>query len=156
MSKQKYRNYTDQDIINACQKVLSLAGLLRLLNLKEAGGNYINIKKHIQRLNIDTSHWTGQGWNKDEQLKEWGDYTKSSSLKKVLVKERGIKCESCFRIEWEDQPIPLELHHINGDRTDNQKQNLKLLCPNCHALTHNWRNRKQKAPLAQSDRATDF
>lgn len=37
--------------------------------------------------------------------------------------------------------IPLELHHINGDHTDNRLENLQVLCPNCHALTDNYRGR---------------
>ena len=38
-----------------------------------------------------------------------------------------------------DKPIPLELHHINGVHSDNRIENLQLLCPNCHALTDNYR-----------------
>jgi predicted HNH restriction endonuclease len=39
--------------------------------------------------------------------------------------------------------IPLELDRINGDRTDNRKENLRLLCPNCHALTETYRGKKK-------------
>ena len=39
---------------------------------------------------------------------------------------------------WMNKKIPLQLHHINGDRTDNRIENLQLLCPNCHALTDNY------------------
>ena len=34
--------------------------------------------------------------------------------------------------------IVIELHHINGDPTDNTLKNLQLLCPNCHSQTHNY------------------
>lgn len=30
------------------------------------------------------------------------------------------------------------MHHINGNRQDNRLENLQLLCPNCHAQTHNY------------------
>lgn len=60
------------------------------------------------------------------------------------IKEK--KCESCGRVSWENQEIPLDLHHINGDRFDNRLENLKILCKNCHGLTETYsvslKNRK--------------
>lgn len=142
MSKRHYRKYTDQDVINYSKEVKSIASLLKRLNLRIVGGNYINIKKILQRLNVDTTHWTGQGWNKDEQLKDFKDYTRSGNLKRHLIKKRGCQCENCKRKSWLKEPITLELHHIDGDRTNNQINNLQLLCPNCHSITNNWRGRK--------------
>lgn len=138
----KYRGYTDADIINYLKVVVSLAGLLHKLDLKATGGNYDNIKKHLQRLNIDTSHWLGQGWNKNQQLKEWSNYTRVSHLKPHLISLRGHKCENCGNSEWCGKPIKLEVHHIDGDRTNNNINNLQLLCPNCHSITPNWRKQK--------------
>lgn len=135
----KYREYSDEDVINNAKKVFSLAGLMRSLDLRPCGGNYANIKRIVQRLNIDTSHWTGQGWCKDKQLKDWSHYTKAHNLKKHLIKERGHKCEICGNEEWLGKPITLEIHHIDGDRTNNTLDNLQLLCPNCHSTTDNWR-----------------
>lgn len=138
----KYRNYTDEDIIKYSKDVFSIAGLLKKLDLKPIGGNYANIKRLIQKLNIDTSHWTGQGWNNGKQLKDWKDYTKVSFLKKHLIKIRSHKCELCLNENWLNKPITLEVHHIDGDRTNNDLNNLKLLCCNCRATTDNWRNKK--------------
>jgi len=135
----KYRNYTDQDIINAVKKVKSFAALLRELNLKQAGGNYVNMKRNLQRLNVDTKHWTGQAWSKGEQLKDWSKYTKAAHFKRHLIKERGHKCEYCKNESWMDNPITLEIHHLDGNRTNNELTNLQLLCCNCHALTDTWR-----------------
>ena len=85
----------------------------------------------------------GQGWNKDDQLKDWSQYSKISSVKPHLINERGHRCEECGRKHWSKQKIPLEVHHVDGDRTNNKYENLKLLCCNCHAMTDNWRNKKQ-------------
>lgn len=137
-----YRNYSDQDVIEAAAKVKSMAALLRELGLKEAGGNYINMQRLLQKLNINCDHWKGQAWNKNQRTKDWSEYTKSNSLKPHLIKERGHKCENCNNKEWQGVNIPLEIEHIDGDRTNNTITNLKLLCCNCHALTPTWRRRK--------------
>jgi len=140
----KYSEYTDDDVIKYAKEVKSIASLLRKLNLKVAGGNYANIKRKLQQLDVDCSHWTGQAWNKDSQLKDWSKYTNISSLKRNLIRKRGHKCENCHLEEWQKQDIPLELDHVDGDRTNNLENNLKLLCCNCHALTPTWRGRACK------------
>jgi len=138
----KYRNYTDQDIIRIAAEVTSMAQLLKKLGLKATGGNYANIRKALQRLNLNCEHWTGQGWSKDQQLKDWSGYSKIEALKPHLIKKRGHQCERCELKTWQGKPITLEVDHVNGDRTDNREENLKLYCPNCHALTPTWRGRK--------------
>ena len=140
----QYRNYTDENIIEYSKEVKSISGLLKKLNLRPTGGNYSNMKKNLQRLDIDTSHWTGQGWNKGQQLKDWSQYTKARTAKPHLIKSRGHKCETCHTQEWMSQEVPLEVHHIDGDRTNNNYSNLQLLCCNCHAQTDNWRNKKNR------------
>jgi hypothetical protein len=75
-----------------------------------------------------------------------GSMIKSHLLKLKLV-EDGLKewrCESCQGTEWLGKPMPLELHHINGDRFDNRFENLQLLCSNCHALTDNYSGKGRK------------
>lgn len=139
----KYKAYTDEDVINKVAEVKSLSALLRGLNLKTAGGNFANMKRTLQRLQVDTTHWTGQCWNKNQQLKDWSEYSRIANGKSHLIKERGRKCEDCGGTKWKGKDMPLEIHHIDGDRTNNGYDNLQLLCPNCHALTDNWRNKKR-------------
>jgi ribosomal protein S27AE len=80
--------------------------------------------------------------NADEFLRK-GSLISSHKLKLKLLRD-GLKrlcCERCGRVEWMGEPIPVELHHVNGDRFDNRLGNLQLLCPNCHALTDNHAGR---------------
>jgi transposase len=56
-----------------------------------------------------------------------------------ILEERGHRCESCGLTEWLEQPIKLELHHIDGDADNNNRDNLQLLCLNCHSLTPTFR-----------------
>ena len=138
----KYREYSDEDIIKHSKEVNSIAQLLGKLNLKQAGGNFANMKRLLQKLNIKTDHWKGQAWNKGQQLKDWSKYSQPKNFRKHLLKERNFKCESCNRKTWNKKQIPLEIHHADGDRTNNKLDNLKVLCCNCHATTETWRKPK--------------
>lgn len=72
-----------------------------------------------------------------------GKYVSTIHLKWRLLEE-GIKewkCERCQNTTWLGNKIPLELHHKDGDRNNNEIENLELLCPNCHALTDTYRGK---------------
>lgn len=145
----KYREYTDNDVIENASKSNCLSDLLRKLGLKAIGGNYNHIRKTLQRLKINCDHWDSKknkAWSKGKQLKDWSEYSRVENFKHHLIAKRGHKCERCNLAEWQNQKIPLEIEHINGDRTDNNENNLSILCCNCHALTPTWRGRKNKLP----------
>ena len=69
---------------------------------------------------------------------------RSCVLKKKLIEEgyKKHKCEKCKHTKWMGAPIPLELHHKDDDRFNNDFENIQLLCPNCHAQTPNFRKKK--------------
>ena len=58
-----------------------------------------------------------------------------------MVFLKGHRCENCGLTSWMNQPISLEVHHVDGDYLNNDIDNLKLLCPNCHSLTDNYRGK---------------
>ena len=75
-----------------------------------------------------------------------GKTTSPNTLRKLLEVTRfknGTYCETCMNKEWMGQPIPLEIHHINGNSEDNLPGNLSLICPNCHALTDTYKNKNK-------------
>lgn len=153
--------YSDNKIKESVIESLSIAEVCRRLGLRPIGGNYNTLKNKFKELNIDTSHFTGKGWNVGLKFKPFkkfllkdilnGDiqYVSSYGLKNKLLNE-GIKekkCENCNNHEWMGKPIKLELHHIDGDNTNNRLENLQILCPNCHSYTDTFR--KGKSALSE-------
>lgn len=66
----------------------------------------------------------------------------SGHVRRYLIEKYSEQCSSCG---WNKRhpvtgKVPLEVHHVNGDNSDNTEQNLVLLCPNCHSLTVTYRN----------------
>ncbi|MGI4862478.1 MAG: HNH endonuclease [Janthinobacterium lividum] len=149
---------TDEEFRQAVAESLSVRQVLGRIGLVPAGGNYKTVQSRMQRLGLDTSHFTGKGWNAGPRYRMLGKpfswegilienspYTSTARLRNRLI-EYGLKeerCERCGLTEWLDKSIPLELHHINGINNDHRLLNLQFLCPNCHALTENYRGKNQ-------------
>lgn len=83
-------------------------------------------------------------------FKKYDTPLKGGKLLPELIKIRGHQCEKCKLSEWQGQKINLQVHHINGDRCNNELDNLQLLCLNCHSQTENFGKRKNN-PVSEED-----
>ena len=112
----------------------------------------------FEEYNIDTSHFLGQGWNKNnynyEAFTEFSYKKNGNSTAKALTALRGQACEHCGTTTWLGQPINLEVHHKDGDRTNNSLENLQLLCPNCHSYTYTFVKQKDKREKSEEEFVT--
>lgn len=92
-------------------------------------------------------------WNKGlsfpELIKADFSLNGKGQHKKVLIHERGHKCEKCKNTHWLNTSITLELEHVDGNNKNNVKTNLMLLCPNCHSQTPTWRRAKDSGRNSQ-------
>lgn len=161
----KKRIWTDQQLIAAIENERSYAGVLRKLGLSTCGGSYAIIRLRIRQLGINIDHFTGQGWCHGEEHKKFINRFVTIPLDQILVKDsyyqttsrlkkRLIQCgllqNKCYECnidpEWNGKVLVLQLDHIDGDRTNNQLENLRILCPNCHSQTDNFcaRNKKRR------------
>lgn len=142
--------HSNNKIIQIVKSATSWADVCRSLGIKPATGAQTYIKSLCIKFKIDFSHFKGQGWNKggkalnakptEYYLALDGPFIISDNLKKRLIRE-GVKspsCETCFGSEWMGKKMPLELDHINGVHSDNRLENLRILCPNCHAQTETY------------------
>lgn len=68
---------------------------------------------------------------------------KPVACKTYLLKSRGHQCEQCLNKEWNGLPIPLELDHTDENSENNDLNNLKLLCCNCHAQTSTYKGKNK-------------
>jgi hypothetical protein len=94
-----------------------------------------------QRPNVYCSLTCQPQFNRKRKF-ERGDRN-PSFLKSYLLDFRERKCEVCGITEWRGKPAPLELEHIDGDPTNNGLDNLRLICPHCHAQTETYKNRNK-------------
>lgn len=128
---------------------VSKAEVLRKMGYKGyEGGGYRMLNIYIKKFMIDISHFTGQGWNVGmkfvpnektpiEKVLAENTYFSPSYVRRRIISD-GIldyKCLFCNLTEWNGQPLSLHLDHCNGVVTDNRKENLRFLCPNCHSQT---------------------
>lgn len=67
-------------------------------------------------------------------------------LKLRLIEEgyKENKCEVCGIVEWNNKTLTMELDHIDGNRANHLIDNLRLICPNCHAQTETYRSKNRK------------
>lgn len=86
-------------------------------------------------------------WKKGEETGLSGKYGIISSVKKYIFESRNNKCECCGKsyINPFTGLSVLQIHHIDGDCTNNKDENLQLLCPTCHAMTENFGSRNKNA-----------
>ena len=80
----------------------------------------------------------------------------SSFIRRWLVKTKGRKCSICGIEQWQDQPVPLVLDHIDGHSDNCRPENVRLICRNCDGLlpTFSGKNkgngRKHRKSMRQS------
>jgi len=146
-----------QGFKNKVQESKSFAELGRKLGYKPSGGVHKFLRQKIEEHGLDIDHFTGQGWAKGKIREEdssvnkfacgierpWdeifcmGSKVKNSVLLRRLIVEekKEYRCEICGVRRWNNEPLRLQVDHINGDGVDNREDNLMVVCPNCHSQT---------------------
>jgi 5-methylcytosine-specific restriction endonuclease McrA len=123
----------------------SKAFICRELNCKQD-----TLNRYLDKMGIIyVGNQSGKGYTKKHDKMTLQEYlnqsldVQSNKVRKKLLAEgyKEHKCENCGLTQWLGQPIPLELHHKDGNRDNNTLENYVLLCPNCHAFTDSYRGK---------------
>lgn len=149
------KRFDDATLISAVEKALCLSDVIRGVGLLPVGRNHQTVQRRIDKLGLSTTHF-----NVSEALKrnkkqsvasaDPVEYIKTASrqrLRPLVIRYDLVeyKCVSCGNDgNWLNKPITLELDHMDGDSTNNEINNLRFLCPNCHSQTETFGRKRRK------------
>jgi hypothetical protein len=67
-----------------------------------------------------------------------------SYAKKFILKEQNCRCNVCGNLnEWNNKEIIFVLDHIDGNSTNNKRENLRLVCPNCDSQLDTYKSKNK-------------
>ncbi len=143
--------YTKEVLESAVRESFSIMEVLRRLGVgTNSGGMHYHISRRIKSLQLDTTHFTGIRSNRgrmcngERMLVAGAKKQHSDRLRKALLATgREEVCEICGQDPaWNGKPLRLPIDHVDGDNTNNQPENLRFLCPNCHSQTETYAKTK--------------
>lgn len=155
------RWYSDEDLAHAVADSISYADVLRRLGVPLAGGSQAYLARRIRAAGLDTGHFLGRAHRRGKpadrrrtpeqvlRLLPPGSFRiKAPQLRRALIGV-GVPelCQECgCGPQWRGRPLRLIVDHRSGDWLDNRPENLRFLCPNCHAQTATWCRRLSARP----------
>lgn len=145
---------SDSEFTELVNNSSCISDVLKKLGYSTNGNSWGNriVKERMEKLNLIFTIKNNNFYKNSNKiiplekvLEKDSEYNRTK-LKERLVREglKEYKCECCGIAEWNNKPISLQLHHINGINNDNRLSNLQLLCPNCHSQTDNFGGTKGK------------
>ncbi|MFF5453851.1 HNH endonuclease signature motif containing protein [Streptomyces sp. NPDC012950] len=150
--------WTREVLEEAVAASTNMCEVLRRLGVEVVGGQHTHISRRVRAYGIDTSHFVAPArteymrFNQRRRtpaevlVEDKSPRARRSGGRRIkeALRESGVenRCALCGNEAlWLGEPLPLEVDHIDGDWRNNRIENLRLLCPNCHATTDSYRGR---------------
>ncbi len=158
-----------EHLASAVSQSESFAEVVRILGAGKSSSVHQHIKKRIQKANIDYSHFTHRNTKTASNrargakeilvlLPEGSSRAPRSVLLKALY-ESGVEyhCEKCgLSDRWKNEILNLEIDHKDGNSLNNNKENLRFLCPNCHSQTESNFRSKAFNPYSKDEEVKQY
>jgi transposase len=154
-----YAKYTREVLSEAVASSTSMAGVLRNLGLRQNGGAHAHVRRRIDQLGIDRSHFLGRAHYRGAQSPRRRSPSEILVLRPVDAKRaappvlrralvelgRAYRCAECgVGDTWNGRPLTLHIDHIDGQFWDCRPDNLRFLCANCHSQTATYAGRNRQ------------
>jgi transposase-like protein len=154
------KRYSDEAITEAVIASSSVSDVCRRLGMRPASGSHQHMSRRIKAIGIDTSHFHENAWRTGPSARGFkkpedilirrptsARRQVTGQLRRAMV-DCGVAevCQVCSLGKmWNDQPLTLQIDHVDGDWTNDVFENLRFLCPNCHTQQETSRRPRKDA-----------
>ncbi|SCK54699.1 HNH endonuclease [Streptomyces sp. WMMB 714] len=160
----------EEELRRAVARSRNYADVLRAMGMRVDEVNRRRVRRSTARLGLDTGHFESRSRRTVPRppqprriardvlrIRPEGMPRVNHERLRRALDEVGVvyACAQCGNPgEWAGARLTLQIDHINGEWRDNRRENLRYLCPNCHAITETWcgRNRRRGSQPAEAPR----
>lgn len=147
--------WSDEIVIQAVADSCTWGEVAQRLGVK-GGGSHQHVRMRAEKAGASWDHFRGLNWSKGLKRQELrrnletilqvqpkDEYKiRTKVLRQALLDSGHLHQCACGQGPfWHGQPLVLQIDHINGDRFDHRKENLRFICPNCHTQTPTYGNK---------------
>lgn len=100
----------------------------------------LNLFKGYSYANKYCNNQCQKDYEYKEAIANWKNESPGKNrIKRYLAETYGKKCSECGIDSWNGKEIVLELEHKDGNSSNDNKDNVCLMCPNCHSQTPTYK-----------------
>lgn len=126
---------------NCCSKSNNSCTAQKTKNSEGLKKSYQEGRKKVNNFGDEARLISRQSFVNNLKLKPFELWGKKLREDQILLEQDNKCCQCKTGRNWFGKNLTFELDHIDGDNKNNKRENLRILCPNCHSTTPTWRGR---------------